>query len=57
MSKIELLFFLGIVVGAIMWAAITSLIESAGFLPIFGLALSVGLMGGVLGWIVKGEVK
>ena len=54
MKSQDIFLVVGIVVGAIMWGSVTTLIENNGFLAIIGLAFSCIAMGVALGMNIVG---
>ena len=55
MKSQDIFLVVGMVIGAIMWGSITSLIENNGLLSIFGLAFSCTTMGVALGMHILGK--
>jgi hypothetical protein len=55
MKSQDVFLVVGIFVGAIMWASVSSLIENNGLLAIIGLALSCIVMGVALGMHILGD--
>jgi hypothetical protein len=55
MKSQDVFLVVGMVIGAIMWGSITSLIENNGLLAIIGLALSCIVMGVALGMHILGD--
>ena len=49
MSNKDWYLLVGVVIGGILWASISSLLENNGLLAIIGLAFSCLVMGGALG--------
>lgn len=54
MKLAESFLFIGIIVGAVLWASIRALVEVATAPMIFGLAFSTIVMGMAMGWALKG---
>jgi hypothetical protein len=55
MKSQDIFLVVGIVVGAIMWGSVTTLIENNGLLAIIGLAFSCITMGVALGMHIVGD--
>ena len=55
MKSQDIFLVVGMVIGAIMWGSITSLIENNGLLAIFGLIVSCTTMGVALGMHIVGK--
>lgn len=48
-TNIEWFLYAGVVIGAVLWGSLTSLLENNGVLSIFGLAVSCLSLGVVMG--------
>lgn len=55
MKSQDIFLLVGIMVGAVMWGSITSLIEHNGLLAIFGLGFSCVVLGVALGMHIVGD--
>jgi hypothetical protein len=55
MKSQDIFLVVGIVIGAIMWGSVNSLIENNGLLAIIGLAFSCITMGVALGMHIEGR--
>ena len=55
--KMEYMLFVGILIGAILWWSVTTLVENNGLLAILGLAFSCLSMGVAMGQTLTKETK
>ena len=53
MKKQEAYLLLGVVIGGILWASVSSLVENNGLMAIIGLAFSCLVMGAGLGMAIN----
>jgi hypothetical protein len=57
MKYAEYMLFIGIIVGAVLWGSVVSLIENNNLLSIIGLGFACLVMGITTGYLIKGETK
>jgi hypothetical protein len=55
MSNKEWFLFVGVLVGAILWASVTTLVENNGLIAIIGLSASCLVMGVAMGVNIGGK--